>query len=78
MMACSLLSTSLSYRSRHKAEINDWIFIKTYVHESLKRRGCASDRVPFRNIISFFIPSDISVAQDPIKNVMYFTLENIS
>ena len=32
MMACSLLSNSLSHRSYHKDEINGWIFIKKHLY----------------------------------------------
>ena len=76
MMACSLLSTSLSHRSCHKDEINGWIFIKTSVHGISKFSGCAFDKASFaaRSASSFPL---ISLWLGIQQNVIYLLPDNI-
>ena len=77
MIACSLLSTSLSHRSCHKDEIKGWIFIKTSVHGSSKLSGCTFDKASFaaRSACSFTV---LSLWLGIQQNVTNFPLDTIS
>ena len=77
IMACNLLSTSLSHRSSHKDEIKGWIFIKMSVHGSSKFSGCAFDKASFaaRSASSFPL---ISLWLGSQQNIINLELNNIS